>query len=86
MFLEAMGCGTPVVAGNRDGSVDALDGGKLGLLVEPMKVAAIADGICALLRKLGPACWFDRQRLHDAAIARFGHDAFLEKLRLAIPA
>jgi glycosyltransferase involved in cell wall biosynthesis len=85
VFLEAMGCGTPVLGGNRDGSVDALDGGRLGLLVEPMNVTAIGKGICALLDKQGPACWFDRNALHDAASARFGHEAFLESLRAALP-
>jgi glycosyltransferase involved in cell wall biosynthesis len=86
VFLEAMACGTPVLGGNRDGSVDALDGGRLGLLVEPMNVAAIGDGICALLEKQGPECWFDREALHDAASAMFGHDEFLAKLRTALPA
>jgi glycosyltransferase involved in cell wall biosynthesis len=81
VFLEAMGCGTPVVAGNRDGSVDALDGGRLGLLVDPTNVDAIGEGISALLRREGPATWYDRQALHDAASDKFGHDAFLVRLR-----
>lgn len=35
VFIEAMACGVPVVGGNRDGSVDALQQGELGLLVDP---------------------------------------------------
>lgn len=35
VFIEAMACGTPVVAGDKDGSVDALAGGDLGFLVDP---------------------------------------------------
>jgi glycosyltransferase involved in cell wall biosynthesis len=85
VFLEAMGCGTPVVGGNRDGSVDALDGGRLGLLVEPMNVSAIGEGIIALLRREGPPTWFDRQALHDAASEKFGQAAFLEALRASFP-
>lgn len=85
VFLEAMGCGTPVIAGNRDGSVDALDNGRLGMLVEPMSIDAIANGIVALLRKEGPAWWFDRQALHDAASKKFGHSAFISSLREALP-
>ncbi len=35
VFIEAMACGLPVIAGNQDGSVDALKNGELGLLVNP---------------------------------------------------
>jgi glycosyltransferase involved in cell wall biosynthesis len=85
VFLEAMGCGTPVIAGNRDGSVDALDGGRLGVLIEPMNVDAIAGAICSLLGKHGESWWFDRNRLHEAVISRFGQAAFRERLKAALP-
>jgi glycosyltransferase involved in cell wall biosynthesis len=85
VFLEAMGCGTPVIAGNRDGSVDALDGGRLGMLIEPLSIDAIADSVCALIHREGPALWFDRQALHDAASREFGHNAFIEHLRQSLP-
>ena len=35
VFIEAMACGLPVIAGNQDGSVDALKNGELGMLVNP---------------------------------------------------
>ncbi|HEX8461197.1 MAG TPA: asparagine synthase-related protein, partial [Segetibacter sp.] len=35
VFIEAMACGLPVIAGNQDGSVDALQNGALGQLVNP---------------------------------------------------
>ena len=35
VFIEAMYYGLPVIAGNKDGSADALLNGKLGLLVNP---------------------------------------------------
>ena len=35
VFIEAMCIGLPVIAGNKDGSVDALCNGKLGILVDP---------------------------------------------------
>jgi glycosyltransferase involved in cell wall biosynthesis len=81
VFLEAMACGTPVLAGNRDGSVEALDGGRLGSLVDLTDVKAIADGIIALLQQQGPPWWFDRQALHDTVTQRFGRAAFRETLR-----
>ncbi|MGI8895315.1 MAG: glycosyltransferase family 4 protein [Casimicrobiaceae bacterium] len=80
VYLEAMACGTPVLAGNADGSVDALDGGRLGLLVAPMQVDDIAAGIISLLGAQGPAWWFDRNALHQAVTDRFGRGAFRERL------
>lgn len=80
VFLEAMGCGTPVVAGNRDGSVDALDHGRLGKLVDPNDVGAIAEGIRQVLSCDGPAWWFNRTRLREAAVEKFGRAAFRRNL------
>jgi glycosyltransferase involved in cell wall biosynthesis len=85
VFLEAMACGTPVIGGNRDGSVDALDGGRLGLLVEPLDIDAISRAVCTMLEKQGPEWWFDRTRLHDAVVERFGQSAFRERLKEALP-
>ncbi|MBS1743313.1 MAG: glycosyltransferase family 4 protein [Bacteroidetes bacterium] len=45
VFIEAMFYGVPVIAGNVDGSVDALYNGKLGLLVDPFDVKAISNAI-----------------------------------------
>jgi glycosyltransferase involved in cell wall biosynthesis len=35
VFIEAMHYGLPVIAGNKDGSADALCNGKLGILIDP---------------------------------------------------
>lgn len=80
VFLEAMGCGTPVLGGNQDGSVDALDGGKLGLLVDPTSVDAIAEGLIELLRRQGRDFWFDRQRLSAVVKERYGREAFRRRV------
>ena len=80
VFLEAMGSGTPVLGGNQDGSVDALDGGKLGLLVDPTSVDAIADGLIALLKRQGPDLWFEREHLAEAVKATYGREAFRQKV------
>jgi glycosyltransferase involved in cell wall biosynthesis len=81
VFLEAMACGTPVLAGNRDGSVDAVAGGRLGALVNPLAVDAIAAGLIGLLRREGPAVWFDREALSLAAGQTFGRTVFRARLR-----
>ena len=49
VFLEALSCGKPVIAGNKDASVEAVLGGKLGMLVDPDDVGAIADAIVAVI-------------------------------------
>lgn len=51
VFLEAMACGKPVLAGDKDGSVDALLGGELGALVDPDDVAQIAETLIAILAR-----------------------------------
>jgi len=74
VFLEAMACGKPVVAGNEDGSVDALDGGRLGLLVDPHDPAEISRAILqALRREPAAAAWGDAERLRAAVVDQFGY-------------
>lgn len=86
VFLEAMGCGTPVIAGNRDGSVDALQGGRLGKLVDPNDIQAITAGIASVLKKEGPSFWYDRDCLRKAVTDQFGRNAFRRRVRAALPA
>jgi glycosyltransferase involved in cell wall biosynthesis len=45
VFIEAMYFGLPVIAGNKDGSVDALLNGKLGTLIDPMDIEALKNAI-----------------------------------------
>ncbi|HVF40556.1 MAG TPA: glycosyltransferase family 4 protein [Gemmatimonadaceae bacterium] len=80
VFLESMACGTPVLAGNKDGSVDALDNGRLGKLVDPEDVNAIANGIADLLDRRGPDMWFDPEALHAAVVSTYGRAAFRKRL------
>ena len=54
VFLEAAACGKPVIGGRLDGTVDALDHGKLGILVDPHSPAEIADAVLSAVRKTHP--------------------------------
>ena len=45
VFLEAMACGTPVVASRIDGSREAVRNGELGLLADPDDPASLASAI-----------------------------------------
>ena len=46
VFLEAAACGLPVIAGNRDGSIDALADGATGTLIDPGDKNQIVDAVC----------------------------------------
>jgi glycosyltransferase involved in cell wall biosynthesis len=85
VFLESMSCGTPVVAGNEDGSVDALDNGCLGMLVNPENIESITKGIGHILSGDGPDWWFNRAKLHSAVVSRFGRTPFRQRLREYFP-
>ena len=49
VYLEAMACGREVVAGNKDGSTEALQFGKLGTLVDPDDQQDLLNGISSAL-------------------------------------
>jgi glycosyltransferase involved in cell wall biosynthesis len=74
VFLEAMSSGKPVVAGNLDGSVDALDQGRLGRLVDPFNPQEIAQAVCEVLSKEPVnALWHRPEALRDAVVECFGY-------------
>ncbi len=49
VFLEAGGCGLPVVGGHAGGVVDAVENGVTGLLVDGKSVSAVAEACCRIL-------------------------------------
>jgi phosphatidylinositol alpha-1,6-mannosyltransferase len=49
VYLEAGARGLPVVAANVGGSVDAVDDGRTGVLVDPESASAVADALTGLL-------------------------------------
>jgi len=50
VFIEAMYYGLPVIAGNKDGSVDAILNGKLGTLIDPMNINELMHAILAIAK------------------------------------
>ena len=50
VFVEAAAAGLPVIAGDRDGSVDALADGALGRLIDPLSHEAIVAALVETLR------------------------------------
>lgn len=86
VFLEAMASGTPVVGGNADGTVDALQGGALGRLVDPTDPLAVADALQDLLARRAPAFWFQPEALRSACMQAHGPDAFDARVQRALRA
>jgi phosphatidyl-myo-inositol dimannoside synthase len=62
VFLEALACGTSVIGGNQDGTVDALLNGYLGQLINPTRPAAIAEAIIEHRDRLSERSMLDKQR------------------------
>lgn len=81
VFLEAAATGLPVIAGNRDGSVDALANGELGTLVDPTDPTAISNAISEVIDRPRP----DRAVLHQRCATLFGQDAFRDRLSHILP-
>lgn len=79
VFIEAMYYGLPVIAGNIDGSSDALLGGQLGQLVNPDSVDEIAAAIQNILtnKKL-----FSPNR--TLLMQHFSYEAYKEKLEFIL--
>ena len=85
VFLEAMACGTPVVAASAGGTRDALLDGQIGWLVDPSVPAQTASAIAAALTSdpsREPRC--DPDFLRRRVEASFGHPAFQQRLSDAL--
>lgn len=81
VFLEAMATGKPVLAGNRDGSTDALCDGRFGVLVDPADAVQIATALTEILLGQGSnPLIFEGSELHRQVVAEFGQDRFRQRL------
>jgi glycosyltransferase involved in cell wall biosynthesis len=77
VYLEALACGKPVLAGNQDGAMDALCQGELGALVDPDDIDAIAQTLIAILQKQYPhPLMYQPDALRQKVIDTFGFEHF----------
>ncbi len=81
VFLEALACGKPVIAGNQDGSVDAVLNGKLGILVNPDKIEEISKAIISVLRGEVLADLLSSNYLRENVLESYGFNKFKEKVK-----
>lgn len=81
VYLEALACGKTTLAGNKDGSVDALAGGELGVLVDPDSVSEIASSIVKILQGTYPQpILYQPELLRQKVESKFGLAKFQETL------
>lgn len=76
VFIEALYYGLPVVAGNKDGSVDALEQGKWGMLIDPLDIDAIKMALKTLYDMPVQSGVVNRKDL----LLKFGYEAYKVKL------
>ena len=81
VFLEALACGKPVIAGNKDGSCDALLNGKLGVLIDPDNIKEIENAIIMVLNKEISKELLDSNYLRKKVIEVYGTNKFKERTR-----
>lgn len=81
VFLEALACGKPVIAGNVDGSKDALLDGELGILVDPDDINDISQAILDVLRGNLPSRLLDADYLRNKVIQHFDINGFSSKVK-----
>lgn len=79
VYLEAMACGVPVVAGDADGSADPLLDGKLGWRVPHRNPQAVAQACLEALEGKDSRC--DGEWLRRQVIENFGKEAFEGRLK-----
>lgn len=80
VFLEALACGTPVVAGNKDGSRDAVLDGELGLLIDPDDIREVTDIIVKFFQKETPLRFYDKKLLRRRVLNRLGKEKFVSRV------
>ena len=81
VFLEALACGRPVIAGNRDGSGEALLDGELGILIDPDNQEDLKDAIINVLNREVPERLWDRAFLSRRVNEEFGLDKFRDRVK-----
>jgi glycosyltransferase involved in cell wall biosynthesis len=78
VYLEALACGIPVLAGDADGSADPLQDGKLGWRVPHRDNDAVATACIEMLKGEDRRC--DRNWLTEQTLAAFSFQSLCQSL------
>ena len=79
VFIEALASGLRVIAGNKDGSVDALQNGALGVLVDPDDQQGILGSISVLLKHSQNEN--EKKNLQEKCMEAFGYTHYLQSVK-----
>lgn len=71
VYIEAMACGLAVIAGNKDGSTEALQFGQLGTLVDPDDAEEVADALVRVLKQEAQPAKVQREMLNYFSFEQF---------------
>ncbi len=77
VYLEAMACGLSIIAGNADGSRDALRNGELGTLINPESVEEIANAMLSHIEN--PLNNNKKIKLQEKVMSYFGFENFKQR-------
>lgn len=80
--IEALASGVPVLVGDEDGSPEAVDGSRNGLVVSPRDPQAMVDALVRLLSETGTERATRVAEARAVAEERFGYAGFREKHRV----
>lgn len=86
VFIEAMVCGLPVIAGNKDGSVDALQNGELGILIDPLSKEEIANAVLTNYKNKNQYNTQYKQELQKKALGYFEFAQYKKRLKKVLAA
>ena len=78
VYLEAMACGKPVLSGDKDGSADPLQDGRLGWCVPHRDPEAVASACIEILQGGDRRC--DSYWLRTETLAKFSQNALPQQL------
>ncbi|HEY0054502.1 MAG TPA: glycosyltransferase family 4 protein [Pedobacter sp.] len=78
-FIEAAAAGLPLIAGNKDGSVDALLNGQLGQLVDPSDLSAITAAIQNCMDSKP-----DPLKQQNLVLQHFNYETYKNNLKIAL--
>ena len=80
VYLEALACGKPVIAGANGGSRDVLLDGTLGLMVDPDRAGELSEAVLRMLEGRVDPSLTDPGRLSGTVRDRFGFDRYCSDL------
>ncbi len=84
VYLEALACGKPVIAGNCDGAREPLLDGRLGLLVDPDSPSEVAAAVNSIFAGTADRRLLDPTHQRAEVIKNFGPQAFQGRIDRAL--